>query len=340
MEQKTDTTNQYIPMLLVNSHFEHGKVREFVDSIEDEEIREMALAEYCYFTGDHVKNAEITAKYLEHENFNISASAWFMYSFSNMTLCNQEESRKGIRFLHEMMQMLNDNRLSPDKQAMLVFVVNAANVLTHIQIEDLPPLNKYISLLPPGLRVFGCYVMAHQCYLKGEYEKGLGIVETCLSFSGNDYIIPSIYINIAGAMNAMSLEKVELGKEFFLKAYELAKEDELLEPLGEHHGLLQGLIEICLKKSEKDYYEKIIAITYRFSYGWRRVHNPMTQEQVADTLTTMEFTIAMLANRGWTNNEIADYMGLTINTVKAHIANVFNKLGISSRKELTEFMLR
>lgn len=60
----------------------------------------------------------------------------------------------------------------------------------------------------------------------------------------------------------------------------------------------------------------------------------------ADTLTTTEFSVAMLANRGWTNNEIADYLEVNVNTVKSHITSVFNKLGINSRKELNEFMLK
>ena len=130
-----------------------------------------------------------------------------------------------------------------------------------------------LDFCPPGLRVFGSYLMAHKAYLKGEYEKGLGIVETVLSFEGETYLIPTIFIYLSGAMNAMSL-------------------------------------------------------------------NPIANENVADTLTTTEFTIAMLANRGWTNNEIADYMEMNVNTVKSHITGIFNKLGINSRKELNEYMLR
>lgn len=48
-------------------------------------------------------------------------------------------------------------------------------------------------------------------------------------------------------------------------------------------------------------------------------HNPHTNEDVADNLTTTEFTIAMLANRGWTNKEIAEYMDITQRTVKQHL---------------------
>lgn len=61
-------------------------------------------------------------------------------------------------------------------------------------------------------------------------------------------------------------------------------------------------------------------ITYRFSSGWRRVHNPITGHDVADDLTTTEFTVAMFTARGWTQQEIAERMNISVNTVKSYIA--------------------
>lgn len=132
----------------------------------------------------------------------------------------------------------------------------------------------------------------------------------------------------------------ELTKRHFMKAWELAEPDDLIEGIEEHQGLLQGLIETCMKEEYPQAYERIIGITYRFSYGWRRRHNPDTHEKVADNLTTTEFTIAMLANRGWTNAEIAEYMGITERTVKQRLTDIFNKLNISNRKQLKDYMLR
>ena len=333
-------SSSYIPMPLVNSKLNRGEVKSYVDSLPDTEEKEIALAEYYYFTGMHSECEAITSRYINHLDINLRMSAWFMYVFSNLFLNRQEEARAGLDAIYGMINSGLSGSIDPSAQALLVFVANAGNVLLHLEINNVPPLNEYICLLPPGLKIFGCYVLAHQAYLNGEYEKGIGIVETSLALEGESYLIPTIYLYLSGAMNAMSLEKVELGKDFFGKAFALAKDDGLFEALGEHHGLLQGLIEICLRKNEKVYYEKIIDITYQFSYGWRRVHNPITNSNVADTLTTTEFTVAMLANKGWTNVEIADYLELNINTVKSHIANVFSKLGINSRKELNEFMLK
>lgn len=143
-----------------------------------------------------------------------------------------------------------------------------------------------------------------------------------------------------GAMACMNLRRSDEAKEYFMEAWKFAQPDGLIEGIGEHHGLLQGLIETCLKSEYPEDYKKIIQITYQFSYGWRRIHNPVTKEDIADNLTTTEFTIAMLANRGWTNAEIADYMDMTLRTVKQHLSSIFNKLNIDSRGQLKAYMLK
>ena len=85
--------------------------------------------------------------------------------------------------------------------------------------------------------------------------------------------------------------------------------------------------------------KRIIDITYRFSAGWRRVHNPLTGHDVADDLTTTEFAIAMLAARDWTTQEIAQHLKISVNTVKTHISEAMRKLNVQNRKDLKQYML-
>ena len=72
----------------------------------------------------------------------------------------------------------------------------------------------------------------------------------------------------------------------------------------------------------------------------RQVHNPAAHKTVADSLTTTEFAISMLACRGWSNTEIADHMGISRGTVKNRLSTTYAKLGITSRSGLKEFMLK
>lgn len=56
------------------------------------------------------------------------------------------------------------------------------------------------------------------------------------------------------------------------------------------------------------------------------------------TLTGMEYAVALLAAKKWSNQEISDYLEISLRTVKYHMSSVFNKLGVDSRKELEEIM--
>ena len=154
------------------------------------------------------------------------------------------------------------------------------------------------------------------------------------------YPIPNIYLHLVAVMDYMSLKQPEQAERHLLAAWALAQPDDLIEGFGEHHGLLGGMLEAVLKKDWPEDFKRIIAITYRFSAGWRKVHNPVTGHDVADNLTTTEFAIAMLAARGWSNQEIADHMGISLYTVKHFMSSTLQKLNIKQRKDLKQYMLR
>ena len=58
------------------------------------------------------------------------------------------------------------------------------------------------------------------------------------------------------------------------------------------------------------------------------------------TLSYRENQIATLVAKGLTNGDIAGQLGLVEGTVKIHVRNIFRKLGLSNRTELTGFVLR
>ena len=130
-------------------------------------------------------------------------------------------------------------------------------------------------------------------------------------------------------MDYMSLKQPERAQTHLLAAWEIARPDDLIEGFGEHHGLLGAMLEAIIKPKWPEDFKRIIDITYRFSSGWRRVHNPIT-----------EFAIAMLAARNWTTQEIAKHLNISANTVKDHISEAMRKLRVETRKDLKKYMLQ
>lgn len=129
-------------------------------------------------------------------------------------------------------------------------------------------------------------------------------------------------------------------QEEMLRSWELAKMDGFLEPFIEHHGLLRGLIEACIRNRDPEAYQRITEGVISFSRGWMALHNPENRRKVTGELSTMEFSIAMLASGGWTNKEIGEHLGISINTVKHYLTDIFCKLNVKKRDELKKFMLK
>lgn len=329
-----------VPMLLMSSAFPLGRCIEFIESIDDVPQKEMAYAEYYYFSGRHEKAVEYAEMYLNCEDIMLKLSASLIYTFANLSLDRIHSARFGLERLKEYLKEAMLEETDKKTRACCVFVATAAHTLLHIPVGDLPPLAEYLSEFTKGMQLWGAYVLAHKAYLVKDYQRSLGIVQTCLMTCSKVYPIAMIYLNLVVAMDLMNLKETDKAKVYFMKVWEISRPDNLIEGIGEHHGLLQGLIEACMKKDYPEDYARIIDITYKFSAGWRRIHNPDTNEDVADNLTTTEFAIAMLANKGWTNKEIAEYLGITQRTVKQHLTCVFNKLNIENRKQLKNFMLR
>lgn len=329
-----------VPMLLMSSAFPLGRCIEFIESIDDVPQKEMAYAEYYYFSGRHEKAVEYAEMYLNCEDIMLKLSASLIYTFANLSLDRIHSARFGLERLKEYLKEAMLEETDKKTRACCVFVATAAHTLLHIPVGDLPPLAEYLSEFTKGMQLWGAYVLAHKAYLVKDYQRSLGIVQTCLMTCSKVYPIDMIYLNLVVAMDLMNLKETDKAKVYFMKVWEISRPDNLIEGIGEHHGLLQGLIETCMKKDYPEDYARIINITYKFSAGWCRIHNPDTNEDVADNLTTTEFTIAMLANRGWTNKEISEYLEITPRTVKQHLTCVFNKLNIENRKQLKNFMLR
>lgn len=266
-------------------------------------------------------------------------SARLIHAYSNLPNGNITSIKQAFADIKKLQS--SDTKASPKINAATAFVVSASSILLHLPPpKALPSSIEYLYLLPPGIRAFSLYIYAHYTYLKKEYGKSLGIVEASLAMQAERYPIPAIYLHLVAVMDYMSLRQPKEAKKHLLAAWRLAQPDDLIEAFGEHHGLLGGMLEAVLKKDWPNDFKRIISITYSFSAGWRKIHNAYTGHDIADNLTTTEFAAAMLAARGWTNQEIGTHMNISPNTVKSYISTALQKLGINHRHQLKKFMLK
>ena len=325
-------------MPLMNKPFSPGECLAAVEAMAVGPQRDIALAEYHYFSGQPEAAAMETERYLKCDDLGARLSACLLFAYANLSLGRIQQARFA---LHELNTALADSNDSPEVRAASAFVAAAGAVLLHLPLpEGLPASQDFLPQLPMGSRAFALYVYAHFLYLQKEYGASLGLVEGALAMSAGQYPIPAIYLHLVAVMDAMSLKQTDRARSHLLAAWDLARPDDLIEGFGEHHGLLGGMLESVIKPKWPEDFKRIIEITYRFSSGWRKVHNPITGHDVADDLTTTEFAVCMLAARGWNSQGIADLLHISVSTVKKHIAAAKEKLGVSHRKDLQQYMLQ
>lgn len=380
-------------MPLLNASFEVGKCEEYIDSIKDAEIADIARAEYYYFSAQPGKAVQMSEKYMQSPDLEKRLSASLIYIFANLSLGRIAAVNERIAAVREDVKRELAREAEPRVHALCAFMSDTINILFHLTTDfeisrgiqakqsrqgaqatrsgeasqtsqgrqtsqttqatqsgqaeqadsgrsDAVSPKTHLRFLPSGLKLFACYVLAHKAYFEQNYAQSLGIIETALAWQDKIYPIATIYIHLVAVMDLMCLGEKERARKHFMQAWEIARPDNLIQPIGEHHGLTYGLIETCLKNNFPEDYRKVIEVTYRFSEGWRSIHNTYASKHVTGNLTTTEFTISMLAKRGWSNRQIADYMGLSVHTVKQYMSIIFQKLGITSRKQISDHMLK
>ena len=325
-------------MPLMNTPFAPGRCQEAIEGMEAGSRQDIARAEYYYFSGQPEKGARSRIPLSRCPRRHRAPFRMLICAYANLHIGESQQAKLILKQMNAMLSQAGER--SPQLKAASAFVSATGAVLLHLPLpEELPETDELLPLLPQGLRAFALYVQAHLLYLNGEYAPSAGVADATLAMGADTYPIPAIYLHLIAVMNYMSLKAVDKARDHLLAAWELARPDDLIEAFGEHHGLLGGMLELIVKPEWPEDFKRIIDITYRFSAGWRRVHNSATGDEVADDLTTTEFVTAMLAARGWTNQEIADHLGVSINTVKRHLAHAMEKLDVASRKDLSRYML-
>ena len=336
--QATEFDKQLLPFMAAS--FIPGDSGTYIDALPDEELRTLAHLERHYYRGEGERCVALAKPLLGSGSYPVRISAALMFTFGSLCAGDPRSAMEQMAALRREYEekIVKGVPRSETEKVYAAFVNNLATVLLHISGN--PFVEMDMKLLPGGIRMIALYVLAHSHYLKGESGQAVGVAETILSIADKSYPVGEVYLRLIASVAYMNLQENAKADAHFLAAWALAKPEGFIEPFAEHHGLLQGLVEIHLRKTEPEAYEKIIRQVYVFAGAWRQVHNPETGHPVADNLTTTEFTVAMLASRGWSNEKIAGHIGIAVSTVKTHIYTIYQKLEIKSRKELHKFMLK
>ena len=301
-----------------------------IGSLPDEEERTVALAAHYYFQGRYWSAARESQRFLNSSCPEIRASALLLHSMANVGLGNAD-------LVLADFAALTQAALQPEDEVMAAIYDALQFLLTvffHADGEFELPQEEHLSLLPEGTRLYLLYAVAHVLYLQKRHQEALGVVRSALIMAAGRFPSVCVYLNLVGSMAASNLHDVDQAAKFFHRAWQIAQKEDYIQPFVEHHGLLQGQIEMYIRVDQPEQYLRITEKVMAFSRGWMKIHNPDSANKVTDRLSPYEFSLAMMAVRGKSNQEIADYLHISINTVKFHLSNIYQKVEVTNRKDL------
>ncbi len=139
-------------------------------------------------------------------------------------------------------------------------------------------------------------------------------------------------INLGGNMDGLELAKI-INDQYhapfiFLTSYShksIIDQAKVTRPVG----------YILKPFNEKDLYSSIEIGLYNFSQGARPTHLSLDRinQRIYSPLTEKEFEVLKSVYEGATNKQMAAQHFVSINTIKTHLQNLYDKLSVRSRSE-------
>jgi LuxR family maltose regulon positive regulatory protein len=175
--------------------------------------------------------------------------------------------------------------------------------------------------------------------VREEYHKLLGNMDY---FMENASVFPNllaqIYTHIYAAAANEKLHRRDAALEEVKKALELAFPDQLLMPFVEHCDRIEPILSELYRGGMQ---REFISSVLRLYEPYGRAISSMVGEYFTKdkpVLTEREAEVAQLVAQGLSNKEIGLQLYITTNTVKTMLKRIFEKLGISSRTMLKQYI--
>ncbi len=295
-----------IPMPLMCTAFVPGQIDAAVAGISDPIHAQSPRQKRCTFADRPRSLPRRRAPILTPPIPHCAIPACLICGYASLSLNRIADAR---RCLAGILDTPTDEE-SPAVHATHILFASAASVLLHLpsphSAEEFYPLAAH---LPEGLRLFASYVMAHALYLRGEYGRSSGHGGKRPDHETGKLSHLGLFLHLSLRMACMSLKDIDAAKAHFGPLGTLRVPTALSNSSASttaFAGAYRGVLKIAIPPTISLASSR--SRTASATAGGASTI-PDSGEDVADDLTTTEFTMAMLACRGWTNAEIARHMG-------------------------------
>lgn len=194
-----------------------------------------------------------------------------------------------------------------------------------------------LSSLPTTLRDLAWYTYIKYLQISKDYRVMLAAAEARISAQKPGcYSLSDIYIYLYAALGHLKQNNPALARDRMMTVMALALPDRFIGPFVETLTTMQGLTERCLMEAFPQQYDRVIRQWKQVFPQWLRAHNEISAYIIPEVLTRREHQVALYAADSLTNRQIAEKMYLSLSTIKKELSCVYDKLGITCRRQLKE----
>lgn len=164
--------------------------------------------------------------------------------------------------------------------------------------------------------------------LRKSYAELEVLVETMRElYQSNNHIFGYIYAGIYDAIAKKHLYGTEKAGDALLPAIQLARADGVITPFAESMPDLEPVLREIKGTQYSAWMDKVINLGERFTKSCQKIN---TQQEITP-LTARELEVLILLGQGHRQNEIAENLCLSNNTVRRHLQNTYEKLGVNNK---------
>ncbi len=214
------------------------------------------------------------------------------------------------------------------------------------QREDIPAW--LCSELAEGSRLYafarGWYYLVHgrALLLAGEHARVIGLFGYLLEAGlFRNHLLFSLYGRIYLAAAHQAMGNGAPAADALKSALDDALPDALYMPFAENSDLLGNMLDRMAEKAAKAYPQALATIRVLAAglhAGKTEALRELSSASPPFDMTAREYETARLAAQGLSNQEIAETLNVSLNTVKTHLKTAYRKTGASSRPALKRLL--
>ncbi len=171
-------------------------------------------------------------------------------------------------------------------------------------------------------------VSGRAAIIRQSYAELEVIVETMReAYRPNHHILGLIYAGIYGAVAKKHLFAGHEALQELLPVIESAQADDIVLPFAENLPEIRPLLQKINKNQYGSWLDKVLQLGEQYMTVLEKTGKPAFQEP----LTNRESQVLILLSDGLSQKEIAAKLYLSLNTVRRHLQNAYDKLGVSNK---------